>query len=126
MQQNNTPKGEPFTGSAVEMKDTPWLAVEDIADKVPLKVTIADVEHYAKVTMDAGRVETNKYALVFKGASKKLIINATNRKAMQRAFGSNTEKWRGQAVTLTVEPLKRVFNEHTHGIRIAANANSAT
>ena len=105
-----------------EAKTTPWLAVEDIADKAPLKVTIADVEHYAKVTMDGGRVEHNKYALTFKGGSKKLIINATNRKTLQRAFGNQVDKWRGQAVMLNVEPLKRVFNEHTHGIRIAVDS----
>ena len=119
MQQNDN--GESFTGSAVEMITTPWLAVEDIADKAPLAVVIEDVEHYEKVTLDAGRVENHKYALVFKGASKKLLINATNRKAMQKAFGSDTTKWRGQKITLTIDQLKRVFNEHTHGIRIKVN-----
>lgn len=102
------------------MKTTPWLAVEDIADKVPLTVTIADVEHYSKVTLDEGRTERDKYGLVFEGASKKLLINASNRKTLQRMFGNRVDAWRGQSITLTVEPLKREFQGHTHGIRLTA------
>lgn len=122
--QPNQPKGESYTGSAVEMKSTLWLAVEDIQDSAPLTVTIEDVERYDKVTFDAGRVEANKYALAFKGASKRLVLNATNRKALQRAFGNKVANWRGQKVELHIEPLPRKFNEHTHGIRVKAHADN--
>lgn len=111
---------EAFTGRASEMKASDWLSVEDIADIAPIKMTIAEVFLHRNVAFEAGRKEDKVYSLKFQGAHKQLVINGTNRKTLVKAYSNKTEEWRGKEVTLTIEPLKREFNGHRHGIRIKA------
>ncbi len=111
-------KGESFEGRASDMKDSDWLAVEDIADTAPVKVKIENVLLHKNVAFEGGRKEPRVFSIAFEKGSKQLPLNATNRKALQRAFGNDVAKWRGKDINLTVEPLKRAFNGHTHGIRI--------
>lgn len=112
-------KGESFQGVASEMKESDWLAVEDIEDFAPVNVKVEDVILHRNVAFEAGRREPKVYSLKFAAKRKQLPLNATNRRAMQKAYTSDTKQWRGKSITLTVEPLKREFNGHTHGIRIA-------
>jgi len=107
-----------FHGRSGEMKDSEWLAVEDIVDVVPLDVTIVDVRLRTNVPMEDGRREAKVYSLAFENAKKELIVNATNRRALVSAFGTKVDQWRGKVVTLTVEKLRREFNGRTHGIRV--------
>lgn len=111
-------KGQQFEGNASDMKDSDWLAVEDLIGKVPLKVKIGNVLQHHNVKFEGGREEKRVFAIAFEKGSKQLPLNATNRKALQRALGNDVSKWRGKEITLTIEKLRREFNGHTDGIRI--------
>ena len=109
---------ETFTGRASEMKASDWLAVEDISDIAPVKMIIEDVLLHKNVEFEHGRKELKVFSLRFQKAHKQLVMNATNRKTLQQAYGNNTAEWRGKPVFLSVQPLQREFQGHTHGIRL--------
>jgi hypothetical protein len=110
-----------FEGSTSEMrknvKPTPWLASEDILSYVPLTVTIESCFFERGATFDAGRKE-DVYTISFKGAKKKLVLNATNRKKLVSMFGTNVKEWFGKAVVLEVHQVRGVGGGMVNGIRI--------
>ena len=105
-----------FSGRSSQMRESEWLASEDI---VGLGDVAAEIEHIFKheqVEFDEGRKET-VHAIAFKGKKKQLVLNATNRKTLVNMFGPETTEWIGQTVKLHVVSVK-AFGEMTHGIRI--------
>ena len=115
-----------FTGRASEMKKSDWLAVEDIEDIAPVSMTIKCVYLHHNVEFEKGRKEPKVYSLAFESAHKQLVLNASNRKVLQKAFGNDAKKWTGKPVSLTVQPLPREFQGHTHGIRIQPTESPAS
>jgi hypothetical protein len=53
----------------------------------------------AELTMEGGKKE-NKPVVTFKGAKKKLVLNKTNAKTIAALYGTDTNAWIGQPVTL--------------------------
>lgn len=114
----NQPTGQPYTGPSGGLKkDSHWLASEDIGQR-DVAVTIEAVEIYKDVVFDAGRKEPRLGALKFAGKEKRMILNATNRKALVRLFGMETKDWIGKGVTLYVDPNVRRGGERVPGLRI--------
>ena len=117
---------EDFRGDASEMKDSPFLASEDIlALNVPgqepgtviteiLNVTVAK-----NVTFEKGLKKDKVFLLHVKNrANKKLVINATNRKIMVNAWGSKAGNWIGKKVKLYVDPNVKFQGKKVKGIRL--------
>lgn len=103
---NNQPpirSAKPFTGTAAQMRNSPWLASEDIAslggekDLVIEGVALHDVVQFAQ-----GREKNDVFSIGFVGVKRRLIVNGTIRKSLIRMFGIHTKDWHGKTVCLYV------------------------
>jgi hypothetical protein len=114
---NQKPPGRPYTGPSGAMRESPWLAAEDIASVGDVKVEIEGVFQYGSVEFEAGRKKSNVFTVKFKGKQKELCLNSTNRRTLYRLYGSNTKEWTGKTVTLYVDPAVKVAGKRVGGIR---------
>ncbi len=112
-------QSEPFTGTTAQMKKSPWLASEDLAGLSSPELVIDGVYRNTDVEMEGGRKEKELFSIAFKGASKQMILNATNRRALSRSFGADTKKWIGQKVKLYVQDNVKMGGKIVCGLRIA-------
>ncbi|MBU2048815.1 MAG: hypothetical protein KKH61_07535 [Gammaproteobacteria bacterium] len=103
MKADGAERGEEFAGRASEMRNSPWLASEDILGLGDVRATIERVWRHRDVTMQDGRKEAVLYALSFAGKDKRMVLNATNRKRLAAAFGADVRKWTGKNILLYVE-----------------------
>lgn len=110
-------RGEVFEGRSGEMKESQWLASEDLLG-VEAKVTIKACHRYRDVEFDRGRKEPTVYAVEFEGKEKQLVLNSTNRKTLVGKFGTNVKDWVGKEVTLWVDTQVRFAGKTVSGIRI--------
>ena len=112
-------ESEEFTGRSAEMKkNTPWLSSEDLIGLADVKVEIEAVYRHKDVEFDAGRKEAEVYSVKFKGKSKQLVLNSTNRKTLVSKFGVNVKDWAGKSVVLFVDPNVRMMGKTVSGVRI--------
>lgn len=112
-------KAEEFTGRSAEMKkDTPWLSSEDLIGLGDVKVEIESVFRHSNVEFDAGRKEPTVYSVKFKGKSKQLVLNSTNRKSLVQKFGVNVKDWADKPVVLYVDTNVRMMGKTVSGVRI--------
>ena len=112
-------KSQVFEGRSAEMKkDSPWLASEDLIGLGDVKVVIESVFRHADVEFDAGRKEKVVYSVKFKGKSKQLVLNSTNRKTLVGKFGVNVKDWADKEVILYVDPNVRMMGKVVPGVRI--------
>jgi hypothetical protein len=115
-----------FSGTVSQMRNSPWLASEDLLGLGEVEVKIESVHEHRNVKMDGGRTEPVIYALKYEGKDKQMILNATNRKALSHAFGAKTQGWIGQKVFLRAQPGIRkpgTKNETCCGLRIRAEGS---
>lgn len=100
--QPQAPAGQVFTGPASQMRESPWLASEDIASLGGAKdLVIKQVWSRMGVQFAGGRTKDG-FSVEFEGVKRQLFLNATNRKTLARLFGLNTSEWSGQRVCLFV------------------------
>lgn len=99
------------------MRESPWLAAEDLAAAGDVKVEIEGVFQYESVEFEAGRKKANVFTVKFKGKQKELCLNSTNRRTLYRLYGSDTKEWTGKSVTLYVDPNVRVAGKKVGGVR---------
>jgi hypothetical protein len=114
------PPGEDYKGTTADLRtENPWLAAEDLMGRPRVTVTIEAVKRHRGVTFEDNRKE-DVIALHFKGATKALVLNKTNRRRLTSLYGTNDcAKWLGKKCTLYVEKLKRpAWGDRTHGIRV--------
>ena len=112
------PEGEVFEGRSAEMKDSPWLASEDLLGAGEVKVKIVRCHRYKNVEFDKGRKEPTVYAIEFEGKQKQLVLNSTNRKTLVAKFGTDVREWNDKEVVLFVNPKVRFAGKTVCGIRI--------
>ena len=112
------PKGEVFEGRTSEMKDSPWLASEDLMGLGDGPVTIEKCLRHKNVEFDKGRVEDTVFTLVLAGKKKQLVLNSVNRKTLVAKFGTNVKDWADKKVHLYVDPNVRFAGKTVNGIRI--------
>lgn len=97
-----------YTGPASGMRDSNWLAVEDLM-AIPsgqVEVTIAKVLNHGRVQFQSGKPKEKTFTLAFAGKQRELVLNATNRKRLVKKFGLDVAKWVGQKVILGIEEDK--------------------
>lgn len=109
---------EEFEGTSGEMRDSPWLASEDIEGKGDVPVTIEKVFRHRNVEFEGGRKKAIVYALQFERCQRQLVLNGTNRKQINSMFGNKVTDWIGKTIKLYVDPNVRLGSEVTKGIRI--------
>jgi hypothetical protein len=96
--------GKPYEGHSGIAHDSPWLTSEDLQarGKTELTVTIEHVLKYDGLKFQDGKVRRNALSLKLKGMDRELVLNKTNRLALNLMFGKLTKDWRGKQVTLFV------------------------
>lgn len=114
-----------FEGHSSEMKTkSTWLAVEDLTDRGDVAVVIEGVFKDENVEFDQGRKEPVVFSISFVGGKKRLVLNATNRKTLVSLYGANVCEWKGQRVTLYVDPNVTMMGKVTGGVRIKSTKES--
>lgn len=109
---------EDYTGSSSAMRDSKFLACEDIEGLGDVTVEIEGVKRVADAAVQDGR-KLNGFALKFKGKDKMMVTNATNTKSLTRAFGVDTKKWAGQKVIIYIQDnVKSPKGGITRGLRV--------
>ena len=87
-----------------------WLSGIDLAGRT-VTVVITGVEEVAVPEPRTGKT-LRKVAVAFRGARKRLLLNATNAKALAKAFGLETDAWAGKGVLLAPENVRAFGGEH--------------
>lgn len=115
------PAGDVYKGPCGIGRESPWLTNEDIPHDRDVTVTIENVVLHPRLTMQGGRDKTNALSIGFVGKERRLLLNATNRKALAALFGANTADWFGKRVILHVEPdVRRPDGTKGPAVRIRA------
>lgn len=93
----------PFTGRVSQMKPAAkFLGAEDLAGLGEVEMTIEGVYQFAEEIMQDGK-KKDGFSLGFMKSTKRLIVNATNRKVLAMSFGADTTKWAGNKILLYVQ-----------------------
>jgi len=113
---------EQYPADAASMNTSPHLTREDVLGR-DIALTLAPaVEGQGAVSRTRaalpGRGEEDVYVLHFSETNKTLVLNATNRKALQRAFGNKTKSWVGKKVILYHDGTVRCPDGSKGGIRL--------
>ncbi len=96
-----------------------WLSGIDLAGRT-IAVEIAGVEEVTVPDPRTGKA-IRKVAVAFRGAKKRLLLNATNAKALAKLFGLETDAWTGKRVLITPENVRAFGGEHCV-VRVAGAA----
>jgi len=96
-----------------------WLSGIDLAGRT-VTVVITGVEEVTVPEPRTGKA-IRKVAVGFKGARKRLLLNATNAKALAKLFGLETDAWTGKRVQLAPENVRAFGGDHCV-VRVAGAA----
>jgi len=98
-----------------EMFPSKWLKAADLGGR-ELKASIERVTQEEFEDRDKGTTE-HKWVLWFAGASKGLILNLTNARAVADFYADDTDGWIGRQITLFVASVS-AFGKTTDAIRV--------
>ena len=112
-----------FSGKVSEMRDSPWLASEDLEDAnssgyVEATVTIDRVMEITDAQFKGGRSKKKCYAIQFVGKARMLVLNGVNRETLKEMWGRKATDWIGKQIVLYVKPDVLLMGKKVPGIRI--------
>jgi hypothetical protein len=116
--------GQSYRGPSSALRDSQWLAAEDLPEGKDIVVKVKDVQRHRDVSFRSGRVKKVVGALIFEGKDKMLPLNSGNRKMMDQIFGTDTAAWIGQSITLYVTDVL-LAGEPVKGIKIRQQRSRA-
>ena len=93
---------------------TGFIDESDLPKDVVATITAIAVESLTRPGGDT----VDKVVMTFEGATKKLVLNKTNAVRISRMYGSNTDEWIGQAITLYFDPKIKFGRETVGGVRV--------
>jgi len=96
-----------------------WLSGIDLGGRT-VTVEITGVEEVTVPEPRTGKA-IRKVAVGFRGARKRLLLNATNAKTLAKLFGLETDAWAGKRVLLAPETVRAFGGEHCV-VRVAGAA----
>jgi len=106
--------GQEYSGPAGISRESVWLTNEDIPHDRDTVVIIDRVLFFKEVTYPNQQVGHNILALVFRGSSRMLRVNATMKRTLNRLAGNNScGAWKGLRIALFVEQEVRYANGTT-------------
>jgi len=97
-----------------ELSNSRFLKQEDIDGDVSATIDRVVKENVAV----PGKPETKKGVIYFAELAKPMVLNATNRKRLERAYGYETDDWLGRKVIVYVDPEVDFGGEVTGGLRL--------
>ena len=115
----------PYTGKVGGMKTaSKYLAAEDFIGLGHIKLEITGIYEETQETMQDGK-KKDFFSMSFAKTPKRMVINATNRRALAAAFGADTKNWVGKSVDLYAQDGIRnpAGGDKVWGIRIAAKSH---
>ncbi len=95
-----------------EMIQSKFLRKDDVDDDVI--VTIKDVS-LEDMPGDSGE---QRWVLAFRELPKGLVLNTTSIRVLEKAFGQDSDDWRGQKVSLYVDPNVSFKGQVVGGLRL--------
>lgn len=95
-----------------EMIQSKFLRKDDVDDDVI--VTIKDVS-LEDMPGDSG---DQRWVLAFRELPKGLVLNTTSIRVLEKAFGQDSDDWRGQKVSLYVDPNVSFKGQVVGGLRL--------
>ena len=95
-----------------EMIQSKFLRKDDVDDDVI--VTIKDVS-LGDMPGDSGE---QRWVLAFRELPKGLVLNTTSIRVLEKAFGQDSDDWRGQKVSLYVDPNVSFKGQVVGGLRL--------
>ena len=111
-----------YPASATKIGNSNCICREDLIGKdVTLTMAAAAEGKGAVGSVKAnlpGKKSEEVYALHFAETPKTLVLNSTNKKALQRMFGNKTADWVGKRITLYFKPDVRCPDGSKGGTRI--------
>jgi len=112
-----------FAGRMSEMRDSPWLASEDLENPdgpgyIETVLTVATVMEIRDAQFKGGRTKAKGYALKFREIERMLYLNGVNREKLKEMFGRKASDVVGQAITLYVNPRVKMAGKTVPGIRV--------
>jgi hypothetical protein len=114
-------QGEPMPPLTSEMIASRFLRKQDLDDDTGAtikKVSLEDVP---------GDPAGQRWVLFFRELDKGLVLNTTNIRTLEKAFGADSDDWRGRRVTLYIDPEITFRGEVVGGLRIrVAQESEAT
>ena len=119
-------KTDRFAGRLSEMRDSPWLASEDLEHEsgegyIELVATIAAVLEIRDAQFKGGRTKAKGYALTFREFERMLYLNGVNRETLKEMFGRKASDLVGNTIVLYVNPRVKLAGKLVPGIRIKAH-----
>ena len=82
--------------------DAKFLASEDLIGSGEVELEISGVFEHSGEVMQDGR-KKDLFSIAFTKTPKRMVLNATNRRALAFAFGSDVSKWAGNKVKIYVQ-----------------------
>ena len=79
-----------------------FLASEDFIGRGEVELEIAGVFKDTGEVMQDGK-KKDFFSIGFQKTTKRMVLNATNRRALAYAFGADVDKWAGNKVKLYVQ-----------------------
>ena len=94
---------QPFNGTVSQMKQaSKFLASEDFVGRAETELEISGVFQDTGEVMQDGK-KKDFFSIGFQKTQKRMVLNATNRRALAFAFGSDVSKWAGNKVKIYVQ-----------------------
>ena len=123
-----TDKPEMFPLSAAQIGNSNNICREDLIGRdVTLTLAEAAPEKGAvslgKARLPGKAKEEDAHVLHFVETPKRLVLNATNRKTLQRMFGNKTREWVGKKITLYFDARVKCPDGSRGGTRIREERN---
>ena len=100
-----------------EMIPSKWLKADDFDDDVPATIDRLTNE-------EVGNEGDHRWVLYFREMEKGLVLNVTNIRTLEDAYGSESDEWMGNGITLFTMPVQYA-GRTVQGVRLRANKNAA-
>ena len=119
-------ESDSFAGRMSEMRDSPWLASEDLEDPngtgyIETTMTIAAVLEVRDAQFKGGRTKAKGYAIQFREIDRMLYLNGVNREKLKEMFGRKAGALVGKTIVLYVNPRVKLMGNIKPGIRIKSH-----
>jgi hypothetical protein len=116
-------ESDTFDGRMSEMRDSPWLASEDLENPdgdgwIEAVVTIVAVMEIRNAQFKGGRTKKKGFALKFREYERMLFLNGVNRETLRELHGRKAADQIGKTIVLYVNPKVPLAGKMVPGIRI--------
>ena len=116
-------KTDTYDGPMSEMRDSPWLASEDLENPdgpgyIEKVMTINCIVEVRDAQFKGGRTKAKGFAVKFHETERMLYLNAINRDVLKAVHGRNAPDVVGKKIVVYVDPYVKLMGEVKPGLRL--------